>query len=208
MRFAQSFPFITRASARGARLFVGCVVLAIIGVLPLSGAPNHGGNGTSTSGEAKEQTRISEILDSGKSLLGLRYRSVIDGNVLDCSGFVRHIFGQHGISLPRGSANISQVTDPIRLNEVVPGDLLFFTGSDVHSSRIGHVAIVLCNEAGEIEMMHSCNQGIVIEPFTGNQYYQKRFKGASRLRLQEASSTISVDVPHAGGESSMLPSAE
>src|SRR5205823_7719397 len=47
---------------------------------------------------------------------------------LDCSGLVRYVF-QHvtGVILPRTSQEISQLGQKIKLNELLPGDLAFFS---------------------------------------------------------------------------------
>lgn len=54
----------------------------------------------------------------------------------DCSGLVQFVFGLHGVELPRDSDEQFECGQPVE--EVVPGDLLFF-GRD----QISHVAVAL-----------------------------------------------------------------
>jgi cell wall-associated NlpC family hydrolase len=46
----------------------------------------------------------------------------------DCSGFVRYVMAQVGISLPRTSSEQRAATPRISASEAVPGDLVFFPG--------------------------------------------------------------------------------
>lgn len=46
----------------------------------------------------------------------------------DCSGYVRYVMAQVGISLPRTSSEQRAATTRISASEAVPGDLVFFPG--------------------------------------------------------------------------------
>jgi peptidoglycan DL-endopeptidase CwlO len=46
----------------------------------------------------------------------------------DCSGYVRYVMAQVGVSLPRTSTEQRAATTRISLSEAVPGDLVFFPG--------------------------------------------------------------------------------
>ena len=124
---------------------------------------------------------IRSVMEHGHELLGHRYRSSgIAPWPLDCSGFVKYIFSLEGIQIPHSSAALSVYTS--RLSDPKPGDLVFFRGSNRGSSRIGHVGMVVSNEAGDIKMIHSSSsKGIVIESITGSAYYSSRYMGAGRL---------------------------
>ena len=56
---------------------------------------------------------------------------------MDCSGFVRYVFKQHGIVLPHYSGYQAQMGLPVALADIQPGDLLAF-GFPVH-----HVGIYI-----------------------------------------------------------------
>ena len=124
---------------------------------------------------------IRTVVDHGQKLLGHRYRTTgIAKWPLDCSGFVSYIYSLEGIKIPRSSGAIAVYADKIK--DPQPGDLLFFKGRNRGQSRVGHVAMVVSNEKGQIKMMHSsCSRGIVIESYNDSPYYTSRYLGAGRL---------------------------
>ena len=70
----------------------------------------------------------------------------------------------------------------VKLADVQAGDLLFFKGSDVHSTRVGHVAMVVEVTPDAIKMIHSStSRGVVIENFKTSKYFIARFIKAKRL---------------------------
>jgi cell wall-associated NlpC family hydrolase len=52
---------------------------------------------------------------------------------MDCSGFVQHVYGLHGLTLPRDADQQAacQGTVAVSRDEIVPGDLIFF-GKHTH----------------------------------------------------------------------------
>ncbi|MBL8086676.1 MAG: C40 family peptidase [Chthonomonas sp.] len=82
---------------------------------------------------------------------GLRYQGtpyVWGGNDLnkgiDCSGFVKQLFGKIGVSLPRTASEQALVGKPIRnYEELQPGDRLYFW--EKKRNKIGHTGIYLGN---------------------------------------------------------------
>lgn len=65
-------------------------------------------------------------------------------NGVDCSGFVKNIFGTIGVSLPRTAADQVKVGKPItRLEDLQPGDRLYFWENK--RGKIGHTGIYLGN---------------------------------------------------------------
>jgi LysM repeat protein len=97
------------------------------------------------------QQRVNQILKTAFSQIGNPYR--YGGNSpetgFDCSGFVSWVYKQDGIALPRSSRDMLAVGEPIPMEELRPGDLVFFnygyshvgiyTGEDkyIHSPRTG-----------------------------------------------------------------------
>ena len=71
----------------------------------------------------------------------------------DCSGFVGHVFKQSmGKLLPRSSAEISRIGSQLKVNELMPGDLVFY---NTLRKRNSHVGIYL----GEGQFIHSPSTG-------------------------------------------------
>ena len=63
----------------------------------------------------------------------------------DCSGLVKYVFAQLGVSLPHFAAAQWYSPDAVwvRPNRLQPGDLVFFTGSDGTRKAPGHVGIYI-----------------------------------------------------------------
>lgn len=138
---------------------------------------------------------IDQMIAFGKQYLGKPYRYRLqNGHILDCSGFVYHIFSFIGIQLAYSSAAIAHLVEKIPLEQVQKGDLLFFKGRDINNQRIGHVSIVTDLTDQGIEMMHSCRRGVITEIYNNNRYYTDRFLFAGRLpQLAEMLKTSTHD---------------
>jgi peptidoglycan DL-endopeptidase CwlO len=84
---------------------------------------------------------LNQVIETAAAYLGLPY--VWGGNKpstgMDCSGFVRYVFMQHGVSLPHYSGYQAQMGIPVDPADIQPGDLLAF-GFPVH-----HVGIYIGN---------------------------------------------------------------
>jgi cell wall-associated NlpC family hydrolase len=63
---------------------------------------------------------------------------------IDCSGFVKELYGDIGINLPRTAAEQARVGKPItRLEDLQPGDRLYFW--EKKRGKIGHTGLYLGN---------------------------------------------------------------
>ncbi len=82
---------------------------------------------------------LSQVLETAVSYMGIPY--VWGGSRpsrgLDCSGFVRYVFKQHGVRLPHYSGYMAQMGIPVTRAEIQPGDVVAF-GYPVH-----HVGIYI-----------------------------------------------------------------
>ncbi|PYI55975.1 NlpC/P60 family protein [Paenibacillus flagellatus] len=84
----------------------------------------------------------SSIIATGKKYLGVRYQfGAKTGHTssFDCSSFTQYIFRQHGVSIPRSSAQQSKAGKYVPRSQLKPGDLVFFY------SPIHHVAVYIGN---------------------------------------------------------------
>ncbi len=93
----------------------------------------------------------------------------------DCSGFIYYIYGQFGISLPRMSDGQFEVGRAISGDNLLPGDLVFFTTYEPGAS---HVGIYL--GGGRFIHASSAAGEVTITPL-GKSYYQERYLGARRV---------------------------
>lgn len=64
----------------------------------------------------------------------------------DCSGLTQWCFGQAGISLPRTAQEQYDYVEHVELDELLPGDLVFFTKTTPSERYITHVGIYAGND--------------------------------------------------------------
>ncbi len=94
---------------------------------------------------------------------------------LDCSAFVRKIYGFFDINLPRTAREQSRVGKRISRSDLEIGDLVFFNTR----RSIGHVGIYVGNN----EFIHASYRGKEVRIDTlDTPYYDKRFIKAVRLK--------------------------
>ena len=81
----------------------------------------------------------SSLLQAAAGLRGISYRlggdSPADG--FDCSGFVRYVFGEFQITLPRTVAEQYEVGTAVDRARIQPGDLVFFSTVAPGASHVG-----------------------------------------------------------------------
>ena len=88
--------------------------------------------------EVRMPVRGPDVVRTAKKYIGVRY--VLGGTTpraFDCSGFVRWIFAQHGVRMPRTAKEQAAVGDAPVPGDLQPGDLLFFFGG----SGAQHIAV-------------------------------------------------------------------
>ena len=90
---------------------------------------------------------------------------------IDCSGFVKNVYHEIGINLPRTSAQQFEYLKPT--NVPVIGDLVFFKKGNL----INHVGIFI----GEGKMIHSSSgKGVIIQTILGSSL-ENRFAGYRKV---------------------------
>ena len=127
---------------------------------------------------------IDSVITFGKKFLGLRYKyGGTTPQGFDCSGYVSYLFHKFGYKLPHSSSEMSTVGQKIDIKQAQPGDLICFKGRSTKSSRVGHVALIIQADSGQITMMHSCQRGVLIEKYNQSDYYKRRYLMCRRVSL-------------------------
>ena len=112
------------------------------------------------------------------SLIGVDYR--FGGNTpdsgLDCSGLIQYVFQQvTGATLPRTALEMSRLGKKVALQDLRPGDLVFF---NTRYFAFSHVGLYL----GDDRFIHAPSRGGEVEVVAlSTTYWQKRFMGARRI---------------------------
>lgn len=137
---------------------------------------------TITKNPAQRDSIVNRAISLGETFLGkpYRYRKGLPWQ-FDCSGFVSYLYKNEGISLPHSSASMHKKTKAISRNEAQKGDLIFFTGRNSRSRRVGHVGIILKNDSTGITFIHSSVSKGIEKQRLSHPYYSKRLIGFGKL---------------------------
>lgn len=126
--------------------------------------------------EFAEKNTPDKLVTFAKKLLNIPYR--FGGNTIlgiDCSAYVKKVYGLMGVSLPRTAREQFKEGEEIEKEELSVGDLVFFR---TYASFPSHVGIYLGNNL----FIHASSRGkkVTIDNLE-TPYYVKRFIGAKRL---------------------------
>lgn len=132
---------------------------------------NHAPAGRASDAEMMQYRN--EIIGYAQNFTGLRYRYAgrSPKTGFDCSGFTSYILGEFNVKVSSCSRTQSTQGVKIALNEVLPGDLIFFG----RPGRIQHVALVVEHTAQGIICVHSTSsRGIVVENISTSKYWKPK----------------------------------
>lgn len=131
---------------------------------------------TSTPSRAGSSVTAARVLETAAQYLGTPYRYGGQGpGGFDCSGFVKYVFSQFNINLPRTAASQAGTGVHVNRDNLLPGDLVFFAGG----GSIDHVGIY----TGNNQFIHSSSprSGGVIYSSLSAGYYGRTYAGARRI---------------------------
>lgn len=122
------------------------------------------------------------IIEYAKKFMGVPYVwGGMSPSGFDCSGFINYVFKGFGFNLTRTSYGLAELGKTVRLSELRPGDLMFFKGRNMNTSRVGHVALVVDTTDGVIQFIHAARTGIRIDTFNNSSYYVPRYIKSKRM---------------------------
>ena len=116
------------------------------------------------------------IVNTSMQYIGVPY--VFGGNSpkygLDCSAYVKLVYSQVGINLPRTADAQFEVGTPVASADLLPGDAVFF---ETYAPGASHVGIYI----GDGNFIHaSSSKGVTISSL-GASYYSSHYLGARRM---------------------------
>ena len=116
------------------------------------------------------------IVNTSMQYIGVPY--VFGGNSprygLDCSAYVKLVYSQVGINLPRTADAQFEVGIPVSSSDLLPGDAVFF---ETYAPGASHVGIYI----GDGNFIHaSSSKGVTISSL-GASYYSTHYLGARRM---------------------------
>lgn len=126
-----------------------------------------------------------QLMQSIDKWLGTRYRyGGRSKRGIDCSGFTSKVMTETLGRTFRGSSRMQarQFTPIFAIDSLQFGDIIFFTGTNRHSRRIGHVGIYL----GDGVFAHaSTSRGVTFNHITDG-YYERRYRFGGRFVSEQA----------------------
>jgi len=129
---------------------------------------------------------VQRLLQTALAMQGIPYRSGGENpsTGFDCSGFVRWVFSDQGIDVPRTVREQFAYGRRIADREIQPGDLLFFSTESSGATHVG-IAIDAANApatTADLPFIHAPGEnGVVRIEALGAPYWRSRFVGARRL---------------------------
>lgn len=167
------------------------------------GSRRSGGGGSGTSGTAgtpappsrsavtaslatagtspASRARIADVVQTALDAMGTPYRWGGSGDGgFDCSGLIQYAYAEHGVTLPRRSADQARRGEAVakEVTHLRPGDILTFAND---GRTISHVGLYV----GDGKFIHSASGGVQLsrlsdEDVSGRWWY-RRWVGARRI---------------------------
>jgi len=151
---------------------------------------------------SKAKDTASDVTSYALSLIGVDYK--FGGNTpdtgLDCSGLIRYVFQQAtGISLPRTAREQARMGQSVAIDNLQPGDLVFF---NTRRFQFSHVGLYV----GDNRFVHAPSRGGAVEIVNLDQrYWQKTFNGARRVVSSLPELGLGVGVAEAAAPQPVVP---
>lgn len=116
--------------------------------------------------------------------------------VFDCSSFMKWLYGQRGVWLPRRTIQQIELGASIDLSDIRAGDLVFTTGyinfyQDDPALGVGHVGIV----TGEGTIVHAANSRAGIVESTVENFLRKAKLRGVRRYIPDPARVITLETP-------------
>jgi cell wall-associated NlpC family hydrolase len=145
---------------------------------------NAGAGGRTTAAKRRSSNANAEaqkVIQVARSYIGTPYRyGGTSRKGMDCSGLLCTTFQAVNITLPRPSYQQAEYGQEVRLRDVRPGDLVFFSEKK-SSNRVSHAGMVTAvNGPENVTFIHASTSRGVIEDNLYKEYYQKIFVKAVR----------------------------
>ena len=126
-------------------------------------------------------SRIQQAVATARSYTGTPYRyGGTTKRGMDCSGLLCVSYRSAGFELPRTSTEQGKMGKAVKLTELKPGDLVFFSKKKGRR-KITHVGMVTEVQSGDqVMFIHSSSSRGVIENNLHSKYYRSIFVKARR----------------------------
>ena len=119
-----------------------------------------------------------QLVKEARKWLGTKYKYAGETRRgTDCSGMVMSIYRDvAGIKLPRSSREQQVFCQNVKVADLTPGDLIFFSGTS-HGRKVSHVGMYI----GNGDFIHASSSKGVIVSNLNQKYYSNHFHSAGRV---------------------------
>lgn len=133
---------------------------------------------------ATSASRVADsVIATATEVMGRPYKyggTGTGGEGFDCSGLIQYAYGQHGITLPRTSAEQAREGTAVKkkVATLLPGDLLTFSN---RGGPVTHVGLYI----GDRRFIHSATRGVQVSILSADdpygRWWYKRWVGVRRI---------------------------
>ncbi len=119
------------------------------------------------------------VVSAARVVLGAPYRYAgSDPGGFDCSGLTSYVFARSGVSLPRTAVGQAATGRWVALDELVAGDLVFFS----NAGKPDHVGLVVSAAGEPLRMIHaSSSRGVIETEVLREAYWLDRLRFGRRV---------------------------
>ncbi len=128
------------------------------------------------------EVKAEKVISKARTFIGTPYKyGGTTRSGMDCSALLINSFSAVKLDLPRSSEAQSKVGTEVTMDELKPGDLVFFaTGSK--KKQITHVGLITdVRSKHNVKFIHASSSLGVVETNLFADYYQQRFRVARRV---------------------------
>ena len=131
-----------------------------------------------TEGENSRIELRDSIANYAQEFLGVPYVwAGTDATGFDCTGFVYFVFKKFNIKVSRASSGYENYGETVEMNNCQTGDIILFTGTNSAIRKVGHAGIILKNDNGTIDFIHSSSSkkhyGVTITRYNESGYVRR-----------------------------------
>lgn len=148
------------------------VFLLLIGFVLLTGC---------SASRIARTSRVEMVINTARSYVGTPYRyGGLNRSGMDCSGLLFVSFQSAGLQIPRTSRDQSKYGKKVNMEELKPGDLVFFAAKK-RRRKVSHAGLVTQTEGNRsVKFIHSSTSLGVVESELYIDYYRSIFVKARR----------------------------